>query len=397
MSLYDLTQQLLNFGSPTGTPTKKAGSAMDSPFKKSCEDKCMSPVRRTDLFGSPVKSTDETSMGLSLTSPKRNKRDDDDNFIAGLSFDSPKKPRLDEKPRSDVGMTPKCFNVNLGSPVPHIEKFAVPLEEFLSGLASPEVNVLSPSSVPEPKSVGEKLGNGSYATVFKLNDKTVRKVYQLGKQKRMVNTKTMWKHLSAFSKSNGNPQFARINDITIVKTENGWEMHVEQEKCSPLSQENVLGYVRCIISMLDLYLPFGQGKVSPKDVKKSNFGLNADGNVVCIDIDFTKYKFGEVPEVVSSGEFEHGEHTMLMSFVLTILDFFETTRADFRKDDFKVLNYANGILQKWGLLSSDNPVSEINVNDFREILRSIKPSKREEPLSDDEINRLVWFLAPESQ
>jgi len=100
---------------------------------------------------------------------------------------------------------------------------------------------------------------------------------------------------------------------------------------------------------------------------------------------------------VSSGEFEHGEHTMFMSFVLTILDFFETTRADFRKDDFKVLNCTDGVLHKWGLLSSNKTVSEINENDFCEILRSIKPSNGEEPLSDDEINRLVWFLTPESQ
>ena len=294
-------------------------------------------------------------------------------------------------------MTPTCFSVNLGSPVPQIEQFAIPFPEFLSSLASPKVNVLSPSSVPEPKSVGEKLGSGSYATVFKLNDQTVRKVYTLGKKKGMVNTKLFWKHLSAFSRSHENPQFARIDEITIVQTENGWEMHVEQEKCSPLSHENVIGYIRCIISILDLYLPFGQGEVSPKDVKRFNFGLGADGKVRCIDVDFTKFVFGEVPEVVSSGEFEHGDHMMFMSFVLTILDFFETTRADFRKDDFKVLNYTNGVLQKWGLLSSNKPVSEINVKDFCEILRSIKSSNGEEPLSDDEINRLVWFLTPESQ
>ncbi len=402
MSLNDFAITTLNFGSddegsPMGTPTKRAGPAMDSPFKKSCEDKYMSPVRGTELFGSPVKSTDETSMGLFLKSPKRNQRDDD-SFIAKLSVDSPKKSRHDENAsESDVVMSPTCFSVKLGSPVPQIEQFAIPFGEFLSSLASPEVNVLSPSSVPKPKSVGEKLGSGSYATVFKLDDQTARKVYKLGKKKGMVNTKVFWKHLSAFSRSHGNPQFARIDEITIVETENGLQMHVEQEKCSPLKRENVIGYIRCIISILNRYLPFGHGEVSPKDVKKSNFGLNADGNVVCIDVDFTKYKFGEVPEVVSSGEFEHGEHTMFMSFVLTILDFFETTRADFRKDDFKVLNCTDGVLHKWGLLSSNKTVSEINENDFCEILRSIKPSNGEEPLSDDEINRLVWFLTPESQ
>ena len=315
-----------------------------------------------------------------------------------LNFGSPKRPRDENSSKSEVVMTPTCFSVNLGSPVPPIEQFAIPFGEFLSSLASPKANVLSPSSVPEPKSVGEKLGSGSYATVFKLNDQTtVRKVYMLGKKKGMVNTKLFWKHLSAFSRSHGKPQFARIDEITIVETEDGLQMHVEQEKCSPLTQENVIGYIRCIISILDLYLPFGQGEVSPKDVKRFNFGLGADGKVRCIDVDFTKFVFGEVPEVVSSGEFEHGDHMMFMSFVLTILDFFEITRADFRKDDFKVLNYTNGVLQKWGLLSSSKPVSEINVKDFCEILRSIKPSNGEESLSDDEINRLVWFLTPESQ
>jgi hypothetical protein len=266
-------------------------------------------------------------------------------------------------------------------------------------MASPDASVLSPSSIPEQKSVEEELGRGSYATVFKLKGNTAMKIYKLGKIKkmRMLDNKDLWKHLSAFSRSHQNPQFARIHEITIVETEDGWQMHVEQEKCSPLTRDNVIGYIRCIISILNQCLPFGQGEVSPKDVKKFNFGLNADGNVVCIDIDFTKYKFGEVPDVVSSGDFEHGDHTMFMRFVLTILDFFESTRDNFRKEDFKVLNYTNGVLQKWELLSSNKQVSEINENDFCEILRSIKPSNGEEPLSDDEINRLVWFLTPESQ
>ena len=349
-------------------------------------------------LGSPKRpQRDEDSVErLLFDSPKRPQRDED--RVAILSLDSPKRPRYDENAsKSEVVMTPTCFSVNLGSPVPQIEQFAIPFGEFLSSLASPKANVLSPSSVPEPKYVGEKLGSGSYATVFKLNDQTVRKVYALGKKKGMVNTKLFWKHLSAFSRSHGNPQFARIDEITIVETEDGLQMHVEQEKCSPLTQENVIGYIRCIISILDLYLPFGQGEVSPKDVKRFNFGLGADGKVRCIDVDFTKFVFGEVPEVVSSGEFEHGDHMMFMSFVLTILDFFETTRSDFRKDDFKVLNYTSGILKKWGLLSSDRSVSEIDVDNFREILGSIKPSNGEEPLSDDEINRLVWFLTPESQ
>jgi len=348
-------------------------------------------------LGSPKRPRDEDGVErLLFDSPKKPQCDEDG--VERLLFDSPKRPQRDENSsKSEIVMTPTCFSVNLGSPVLQIEQFAIPFNEFLSGLASPKVNVLSPSSVPEPKSVGEKLGSGSYATVFKLDDQTVRKFYKLGKKKGMVNTKLLWKHLSAFSRSHGNPEFARIDKITIIQTENGWEMHVDQEKCSPLTKENVIGYIRCIISILDLYLPFGQGEVSPKDVKRFNFGLDADGKVRCIDVDFTKYKFGEVPEVVSSGEFEHGDHRMLMSFVLTILDFFETTRADFRKDDFKVLNCTNGVLQKWGLLSSNKPVSEINDNDFREILKSIKPSNGEEHLSDDEINRLVWFLTPESQ
>jgi hypothetical protein len=266
-------------------------------------------------------------------------------------------------------------------------------------MASPDASILSPSSVPKPKSVGEKLGSGSYATVFSVDERTAIKVYILGKNKkdRMLDNKDLWKHLSAFSRSHGNSQFARIDGITIVETDNGWEMHVDQERCSPLTRDNVIGYIRCIISILNQYLPFGQGEVSPKDVKKSNFGVDSKGNVVCIDVDFTKYKFGKVPELVSSGEFQHGDHTMLMSFVLTILDFFETIPVDSRKDYFRTLNDTDGVLKKWGLLSSESPVSKIDVEDFREILRSIKPSNGEDPLSEDEINRLVWFLTPESQ
>jgi hypothetical protein len=390
------TQQKLNFGSPKRPQRDEdciAILSFDSP-KRPQRDEDGVAILSLDSPKRPRCDEDCIAI-LSFDSPKRPQRDEDG--VAILSLDSPKRPRCDENAsESDVVMTPTSFTVTRGSPVP-LTQFAVPLHDFLLAMASPDASVLSPISVPEPKSVEKKLGSGSYASVFELDKHTAIKVYKLGKTKGQLNNKDLWKHLSAFSRSHGNRQFARINDITIVQTDNGWEMHVEQEMCSPLSQEHVLDYVRCIISMLDLYLPFGQGEVSPKDVKKFNFGVDSNGQVVCIDVDFTKYKFGGVPEVVSSGEFEHGDHTMLMSFVLTILDFFETTRADYRKDDFKVLNYTNGILHKWGLLSSNKTVSEINENDFCEILRSIKPSNGEKPLSDDEINRLVWFLTPESQ
>jgi len=417
MSLNGSKQQS-NSGSPMGTPTKRSciqdfnespikgtslfGSTVEgSPSKRTCnEDERRSPLQGMTLFGSTVEGSPLQGMTLfggdiqTYNSPPKDPNRG--NGIPTSSFDI--SPLERHKIDDNAGITHRCFTVNLGSPVP-ITPLAVPLQDFLQVMASPDASVLSPSSIPEQKSVEEELGRGSYATVFKLKGNTAMKIYKLGKNKkmRMLDNKDLWKHLSAFSRGHENPQFARIHEITIVETEDGWQMHVEQEKCSPLTRDNVIGYIRCIISILNQCLPFGQGEVSPKDVKKFNFGLNADGNVVCIDIDFTKYKFGEVPQVVSSGEFEHGEHTMLMSFVLTILDFFESTRSDFRKDDFNRLNYTDGVLQKWGLLSSDRSVSEIDVDDFRQILRSINPSNGEEPLSDDEINRLVWFLAPESQ
>lgn len=399
MKRNNFASTTLNLGSPNGSSEVKgrvlfADSPDEgSPSKMSChqDNNTGSPVRGIPFFGSPDKGSchqDDTG------SPVRGNL-----FFGSPDEESPfKRPRPYENvSESDVVVSPpQCFTVNLGSPVP-ITPLAVSLPDFLQAMASRHASVLSPISVTKPKSVEKKVGSGSYASVFKLDDRTVRKVYKLGKTKGQLNNRDLWKQLSAFSRSHGNPQFASINDIAIVQTDNSWEMHVEQEMCSPLRQEHVLGYVRCIISMLNQYLPLGQGEVSPKDVKRFNFGLNADGNVVCIDINFTNYKIGKVPYVVSSGEFQHGEHTMLMSFVLTILDFFETTRSDFRKDDFKLLNYTSGILKKWGLLSSDRSVSEIDVKDFCEILRSIKPSNGEEPLSDDEINRLVWFLTPESQ
>lgn len=376
MSLNGSPQQFND--SDKGSPNE------ESPSKRSChEDKTGSPVRGILCFGSP----DEGS-------PVRG------NLFFGYPDEgSPSKRSRPYIPQSEVVVSsPQCFTVNLGSPVP-TTPLAVPLPDFLQVMASPDVNVLSPSAVPKQKSVGEKLGNGSYATVFSVWDGMAMKIYRLGKNKRDRNldNKDLWKHLSAFSRSHGNSQFARIDGITIVETDNVWEMHVEQERCSPLTRDNVIGYIRCIISILDEYLPCGQGEVSPKDVKKSNFGVDSNGNVVCIDVDFTKYKFGEVPELVSSGEFQHGDHTMLMSFVLTILDFFETIPVDSRKDYFRTLNDTDGVLKKWELLSSESPVSKIDVEDFREILRSIKPSNGEEPLSEDEINRLVWFLTPESQ
>ena len=369
-------QQNLNFGSPN----------QESPSKRSFrEDDTGSPVRGNLFFGSP---------------------DEGSHVRGNLFFGSPDEGSPSKRHRhyenvskSEVVVsTPQCFAVNLGSPV-HTTPLAVPLSVFLQEMASSHANVLSPSAVPKHKLVKEKLGSGSYATVFSVGEGMAKKVYMLGKNKRDRNldNKDLWKHLSAFSRSHGNSQFARIDGITIVETDNGWEMHVEQEKCSPLTRDNVIGYIRCIISILDEYLPCGQGEVSPKDVKKSNFGVDSNGKVVCIDVDFTKNKIGEVPELVSSGEFQHGDHTMLMSFVLTILDFFETIPVDSRKDEFRRLNYTKGVLKKWGFLSDDKSVSEINIDDFREILRSIKPSNGEDPLSEDEINRLVWFLAPESQ
>ena len=361
----------LNLESPSKRFCHEAGSDEQSCYEAG------SPVRGMPIFGSPF----------------------GDN-IQQLSFGSPKRPRHYENvSESDVVVSPHlCFIANLGSPVP-ITPLAVPLQNFLKAMASPDANVLSPSAVPKQKSFREKLGSGSYATVFSVDKKRAIKVYRLGKNKkdRMLDNKDLWKHLSAFSRSHGNLHFARIDSITIVETDNGWEMHVEQERCSPLTRDNVIGYIRCIISILNQYLPFGQGEVSPKDVKKSNFGVDSNGKVVCIDVDFTKNKIGEVPELVSSGEFQHGDHTMLMSFVLTILDFFETTSVDSRKEEFRRLNYTKGVLKKWGFLSDDKSVSEINIDDFREILRSIKPSNGEDPLSEDEINRLVWFLTPESQ
>lgn len=369
----------LFFGSPN----------QESPSKRSChQDDTGSPARGILCFGSPDEGS-PVRGNLFFGSPDEGSPDEG----------SPSKRPRPYIPQSDVVVSPhQCFIANMGSHVP-ITPLAVPLPDFLHKLTSPDANVLSPSSVPEQKSLGEKLGSGSYANVFSFGKIMAKKIYSLGKNKRERNldNKDLWKHLSAFSRSHGNPQFARIDGITIVETDNGWEMHVEQERCSPLTQENVIGYIRCIISILDLYLPSGQGEVSPKDVKKSNFGVDSNGNVVCIDVDFTKYRFGEVPELVSSGEFQHGDHTMLMSFVLTILDFFETTSVDSRKDDFRTLNYTKGVLKKWGFLSDDKSVSEINITDFQNILRSIKPSNGEKPFSDDEINRLVWFLAPESQ
>jgi hypothetical protein len=329
--------------------------------------------------------------------------DENSSPLRGLSFGSPQKRSVshtgtpESSPEKRVAVYPTAFTINWDSPVTQITNFAVPVNDFLETLSSSEVNVLSPVLPIQPMkpSSEKKIGEGSSAEVFKIEGKEkVRKVYRLGTNgnnrgtRKHIDNKDLLKMLSAFNRSHGNPQCARVDGITIFKNGDIWEMNVEQEECSALTDKDVLRYLRCIISLLQDFIPMGQGQFAPTDFKKVNFGVDGNGEVVWIDFDFKKHEFGNVPDVCSSGEFIFNGNEKFQRLLLSILDFFLEVKSE-RKEAFRALNDKKSLLQGLGLLDSDKSISETTIEDFRKILTKIG-------LCEEDIDFLVGVMTPPS-
>ena len=366
----------------------------ESPLKRfsigSHSDENSSPLRGFS-FGSPSDENSSHLKRFSIRSPS-----DENSSPQKRSVSHTGTP--ESSPQKRVAVYPPAFTMNWDSPDPQIKKFAVPVPDFLETLSSPEVNVLSPVLPIQPMkpSSEKKIGEGSSAEVFKMEGgkEKVRKVYRLGTNgnnrgtRKHIDNKDLLKMLSAFNRSHGNPQCARVDGITIFKNGDIWEMNVEQEECSALTDKDVRRYLRCIISLLRDFIPIGQGQFAPTDFKKVNFGVDGNGEVVWIDFDFKKHEFGNVPDLCSSGEFIFNGNEKFQRLLLTILDFFLEVNSE-RKEAFRALNDQKSLLQGLGLLDSDKSIAETTIEDFRKILTKIG-------LCEEEIDFLVGVMTPPS-
>jgi hypothetical protein len=381
----------LTFGSPTEeekestvSPVPTRRLTFGSPAE---EESTVSPVpTRMLTFGSPG----EEHLAGQLT--------------FGLDFGSSAVSAVESSSGEEFTM----FVVNQETPPPPVPekkkneddeddlKLAVPLLDFIFSLENHMV--LSPVVPIQPikPSLEKKIAEGSSAEVFQMNQvndkKTVRKVYLLGTNgnnrgtRKHIDNKDLLKMLSAFNRSRGNLQCARVDGITIFKNGDIWEMNVVQEECSALTDKDVRRYLRCIISLLQDFIPMGQGQFVPTDFKKVNFGVDGNGEVVWIDFDFKKHEFGNVPDVCSSGEFIFNGNEKFQRLLLSILDFFLEVKSE-RKEAFRALNDKKSLLQGLGLLDSDKSISETTLDDFREVLQKIE-------LSEEDIAYLVGLLTP---
>jgi hypothetical protein len=136
--------------------------------------------------------------------------------------------------------------------------------------------------------------------------------------------------------------------------------------------------------------------VYPKDFKMSNFGKNKSGQVVWFDFDFGNVKKKmTVPSIVSSGDFQFDGNEQFQRLLLALIELFcgpitnhfSPPLVKDRKDVFRILNQEKGLLQKYGLLSSENSISETTLKDFSEVLRNIG-------LSPEDNAYLVGIMTP---
>jgi hypothetical protein len=303
--------------------------------------------------------------------------------------------------------------VNLETPPPPVPKtkklegdieLAVPVPMFLCSLN--ELGVLSPlpSETPAFSSPSTPpVGLGSFTTSFQspYDPYYVIKISKLGTNGKSknddapkVDNKELLRGLIASNKCLGDPNCAKVSRTRISQNPDGsWKMYVEQEKCSPLTCDDAKAVLKCFIALLRKFLPTG---VYPKDFKVSNFGKNVFGNVVWFDFDFgTVNKKKPVPSIVSSGDFQFDGNEESKRVLLALIELFCPPITSLfcpplvkdRKDVFRVLNQEKGLLQKYGLLSSEKSISETTLDDFHEVLRKIG-------LSEEDIAYLVGLIVP---
>ena len=118
------------------------------------------------------------------------------------------------------------------------------------------------------------------------------------------------------------------------------------------------------------------------------------GQVVWFDFDFGTVN-KKKPSIVSSGDFQFDGNELFQRLLLALIELFCPPITSFfspplirdRKDVFRILNQQKGLLQRYGLLSSEKSISETTIDDFAEVLRNID-------LSKEDIAYLVGLIVP---
>ena len=369
------------------------------------------PNKKTALFSTPDKGTplfstpDKGTVLFETSSPPPAGR---------LDFGTSSPPPEESLKRTDCDdLNDTMYRVNPETPPPPVPetkkkdgdiKLAVPVSELLRslrdrGVLSPLSSGMTAFSSPSTPPVGL----GSFTTAFQspTNPDYVIKILELGTNGKNRNgdspkldNKDLLSFLIASNKCLGDPNCAKVSGITMCQTPDGsWRMCVEQEKCSPLTCDDAKAVLECFIALLRKFLPTG---VYPKDFKMSNFGKNASGQVVWFDFEFGNVnKKKPVPSIVSSGDFQFDGNEQFQRWLLALIELFcgpitslfSPPLIKDRKDVFRVLNQQKGLLQRYGLLSSEKSVSETMIEDFSEVLRNIG-------LSDEDIAYLVGLITP---
>jgi len=270
------------------------------------------------------------------------------------------------------------------------------LYDFCSNLSNDGVLKTSPKP-PQPPTSPE-IGSGSFFSVHNgESPKMVQKIANIGSNvkanldptssSRALMTKTDFLALlDAIRRSHGNPQVVKTYEMYFshVSKDNG-VLTLVQEECSPLPQNmaGLLSLIKCVVELHKSGLPVS-------DVKPANFMVSLDGRIVCVDLDLREPKKG-VYKLVVSGEYTHTiGFDVAEQFKQLLLVFLETLGHPIvgdRKTAFRALYQQKGLLQSYGLLSSEYSVSETRIEDFCEVLQKIG-------LFEEDIAYLVGLIVP---
>jgi hypothetical protein len=117
-----------------------------------------------------------------------------------------------------------------------------------------------------------------------------------------------------------------------------------------------------------------------------NFGMGKNGIVKWFDFDLKEVNLKKGFSFIKSGEFQQNGNPMFQQFILMLMEFYCPIGLD-RNRAFGELNQQKGLLQKYGLLSSERSISETDIGDFAEVLRNIG-------LSEEDIAYLVGLIVP---
>ena len=365
----------LNFGSPDEV----------SPYKRSCHQDDTgspdegSPVKGFTLFGGRPEFSDniEEDPRTPPPAPRKTK----------LGLPTVEKPvdlvgNITEKEK-EFPFVPAVYNVDL-TRTPPSDGIKTPIPQFFKGLEN--AGSISPTTTQIP-STREPTKNGSFFGFSQSSDgSNAIKTATVGSNGvGTLDKKRFVKIINDTCVCNDSPQCASVSSFLIDHTqkENKADVSIVQELCDPLQIGNALPFLLCVISLLKWLIPKG---FYPTDLKRDNFGKDKDGNVKWFDFDLKEFVSTKACSFIKSGEFQHDGNPMFQQFLLMLMDFYRQIDEN-RKSEFAKLNKQTGLLQSYGLLSSENSVSETSIEDFCEVLGNVG-------LSDTDIAYLVGLLTP---